>query len=290
MESTKKILEVEIMPQQKEHWCYASISEMLIHYYNKLNLITGGKYKKTQKCKKKIKKKTQKYKKKIKKKIKIGGTRKSLRKRKIEDTSIATIDTTSVTAPNKKVSTLSPLPNNNIFVPAIPHNKYENEQFAIAMKICNNNIDNIEKDQDPYEYLNEAEIIKDCHKNGPSWNLVVENINNNNPLIVLIGIAKNAHYLLLIGYSGINSRDNNRSFIYIDPYSGKQIIQNRKDPIILKYDESDEPPFENNIIGYCTTKNPNKIIDIIEDIKVEDTKINDTDVEDGKVEDNAKEP
>ena len=263
MESTKKILEVEIMPQQKEHWCYASISEMLINYYNKQNLISGGKYKKMRKYKR-PRTKTKKIKKKMKKK-KIGGTigtRKSSRKRKITDTNIDTIDNTINNNSHTDTNVL-PLLNNNIFIPANSNSKYENEQFAIAMKICKNNIDNINKDQDPYEYLNEFGIINNCNKSWPSWNLVVENINNNNPLIVLIGIAKNAHYLLLIGYNGINSRDNNRSFIYIDPYSGKQIIQNKKDPIILKYDNSDELPIENNIIGYCTTKNPNNIIDII---------------------------
>ena len=250
MNSTEKILEVDIIPQQKEHWCYAAISQMLINYYNKLNSTTGGKYirnkfKKNQQLNKYKKIKTKKNKKNKKnKKIKIGGTV-GTRKRKAEYTSI-----------NTEVDDV------NTFLPAISNDTYKNEQFNIAMKICNNNIEDIDKDQDPYEYLNKLEIINNCNKGNPSWNLVVQNINSNNPLIVLIGVAKNAHYLLLIGYNGKNSRDNNRTFIYIDPYSGKQIIQYGKNPIILKYDESDGIPFENSIIGYCTTTNPNIIIDI----------------------------
>lgn len=250
MNPNEKILEIDAIPQQKEHWCYAAIVEMLIHYYNKLNKTTGGNKftkKRTMRKKRKMNKKHN-----LTKKNKKGGTkeinkseiktqRKSKRKRQDKSEEIIAVS--------------------NKFTPAVINETYKNEQEAIALSVCNGNVDQIEDDQDPYDYLNNLGIIDNCHNKPPSWNEVVTNINNDNPLIVLIGPAKNAHYLLLIGYSGNSANDPNRHFTYIDPYSAQQIHQRKREPIVLKYNEN-EPASENAIRGYCTTNNPNMTINI----------------------------
>ncbi len=89
--------------------------------------------------------------------------------------------------------------------------------------------------QNPYQLLVSLNLIdksqgtlKDGVKFGmPSWNDVVNNINNDRPIVSMVG----QHYILLIGYSGKNNRDSERKYIFLDPLVGSE-----KGNIYVTYD------------------------------------------------------
>lgn len=53
-----------------------------------------------------------------------------------------------------------------------------------------------------------------------TWDTIVTEINNNHPLILLIGPKKDAHYILLVGYNGSSKSDKNRKYVVSDPLNG----------------------------------------------------------------------
>ncbi len=81
---------------------------------------------------------------------------------------------------------------------------------------------NFEEMQDPYEILVNRNLINiskgsyGVKKDIPSWTELVDNIDNNRPIISKVG----KHYILLIGYDGKSSRDPKRSYIFVDPLFG----------------------------------------------------------------------
>ena len=78
--------------------------------------------------------------------------------------------------------------------------------------------------QDPYNILNSLNVINKSQgafgvkKGIPSWIELVNNINNNRPIISKVG----KHYILLIGYDGNSSRDPQRKYIFLDPLLGSE--------------------------------------------------------------------
>jgi hypothetical protein len=81
---------------------------------------------------------------------------------------------------------------------------------------------NSEAMQDPYNTLilmnliNNSKIRYGVKMGIPSWDDVVQSINNKKPLISKVG----KHYILLIGYDGSSRTNKNRKYIFLDPLFG----------------------------------------------------------------------
>lgn len=92
---------------------------------------------------------------------------------------------------------------------------------------------NSEAMQDPYNtlvsmnFINNSKVKYGVKMGIPSWDDVVQSINNRKPLISKVG----KHYIILIGYDGNSRTNKNRKYIFLDPLIGSYGV-----PIEITYE------------------------------------------------------
>lgn len=112
--------------------------------------------------------------------------------------------------------------------------------------------DNNDK-QDPYEYLAANKYIKDCFtKPNIPRKVIIEQIEGNNPILVLIG----GHYTLLIGYSNKQYKGDDDKTFFLDPLKDTPTIVSKAVTHVSVNYESKALDEVEPIRGYCILQNP----------------------------------
>ena len=76
-----------------------------------------------------------------------------------------------------------------------------------------------DEEADPWLALGTHRSGSDVHSM-ISWDAVTDEINRGFPIVGYVGPKNNAHYILIVGYTGRSYRDPNRRYIILDPERG----------------------------------------------------------------------
>ena len=107
--------------------------------------------------------------------------------------------------------------------------------------------------QDPYAYLVANKYIKECTlKPNIARKVIIEQINGDNPILVLIG----GHYTLLIGYSNKQYKGDEDKTFFLDPLKDTPTIVSRAVTHVSVNYEGKALDEVEPIRGYCILQNP----------------------------------